>query len=387
MKKIAVFFTALLFAVTGILAQTPNEFKYQAVLRNADGTIIADENVTVDISILQGSATGTIVFSESHSVTTTAQGLINLNIGSVSDLSIVDWRADIYFVEISVNSTSMGTSQLLSVPYALFANSTSDWTADSDTLYSAVDSTIVIKDGNVGIGTIVPDADLHIFNDDKAWFKTETGANNKWAISHLQTPSSTLQFSLLGSDATGSGAIIGNTANIDAIAANGLNIINEEISHIAFFTSGYQASDEKMRISSNGNVGIGTINPSHKLDVDGDVNISSGHSYLTNGADFAEYFFNEESLVPGDVVGINLQTGKVRKYQTGDEFVGIVSSDAGYVGNNALDRKNDSNYALVGLTGQLEFNELQVIVKNRIVKTKDGVKIGILLANGKVFIR
>ncbi len=121
MKKVSLVLLAILLAVTGVLAQTPNEFKYQAVLRNADGTIMAEESVAVDISILEGSASGTSVFDESHSVTTTAQGLINLNIGSVENMSSVDWSADIYFVEISVNSTLMGTSQLLSVPYAMYA--------------------------------------------------------------------------------------------------------------------------------------------------------------------------------------------------------------------------------------------------------------------------
>ena len=121
MKKLTLLLVAILFAVTGILAQTPNQFKYQAVLRNADGTIMAEESVTVDIDILQGSATGTSVFTEQHSVTTTAQGLINLNIGSVSDMSVVDWSSATYFIEISVNGTEMGTSQLLSVPYAMYA--------------------------------------------------------------------------------------------------------------------------------------------------------------------------------------------------------------------------------------------------------------------------
>ncbi len=121
MKKLSLLLVAILFAVTGILAQTPNQFKYQAVLRDAGGQIMAEEAVTVDISILQGSASGTRVFDEQHSVTTTAQGLINLNIGSVEDLSVVDFSADTYFIEISVNSTIMGTSQLLSVPYALQA--------------------------------------------------------------------------------------------------------------------------------------------------------------------------------------------------------------------------------------------------------------------------
>jgi len=101
--------------------QTPNQFKYQAVLRDASGNILANQSVAVDISILQGSASGTSVFDETHNVTTTAQGLINLNIGSVEDLSTVDFSADIYFIEITVDGTLMGTSQLLSVPYALHA--------------------------------------------------------------------------------------------------------------------------------------------------------------------------------------------------------------------------------------------------------------------------
>ena len=122
MKKLILVLVAILFAVTGILAQTPNEFKYQAVLRNADGTIMTEESVQVDIDILQGSATGTSVFAETYNVTTTAQGLINLNIGSESDLSVVDFSSDTYFIEITVNDIVMGTSQLLSVPYALHLN-------------------------------------------------------------------------------------------------------------------------------------------------------------------------------------------------------------------------------------------------------------------------
>ena len=140
-------------------------------------------------------------------------------------------------------------------------------------------------------------------------------------------------------------------------------------------------------IAWDGNVGIGTTSPNYKLDVDGDVNISTGHSYLTNGADFAEYFINEEGLMSGDVAGINMETGKVRKYQTGAELVGIVSDNAGSVGNNDTGRENDTEYSLIGLSGQLNFDETQVVIENRVVKTIDGKKIGVLLADGKVFIR
>lgn len=149
MNKLSLVLIAILFGVTGIMAQTPNQFKYQAVLRNADGTIMAEESVEVDISILQGTATGTSVFDETHNLTTTAQGLINLNIGSESDLSTVDFSADTYFIKISLNSILMGTSQLLSVPYALqaktaenvFSGSYTDLT-DQPTLFDGAFSSL-----------------------------------------------------------------------------------------------------------------------------------------------------------------------------------------------------------------------------------------------------
>ncbi len=136
MKKLLKFTVVLLLTLNFQLltyGQTPNQFKYQAVLRNADGSIMANEDITVDISILQGSTTGTSVFDETHTVTTTAQGIINLNIGSENDLSVIDWSADVYFIRISVNGTEMGTSQLLSVPYAMIAkNVENDQVDDAD---------------------------------------------------------------------------------------------------------------------------------------------------------------------------------------------------------------------------------------------------------------
>ena len=150
MKKLTLVLVAILFAITGILAQTPNEFKYQAVLRDASGAIMASEAVTVDISILQGSASGTSVFTEQHNVTTTAQGLINLNIGSVEDLSVVDFSADTYFIEISVNGTIMGTSQLLSVPYALQAKEV------ENVDYSQITNTPTLFDGDYNSLTNLP---------------------------------------------------------------------------------------------------------------------------------------------------------------------------------------------------------------------------------------
>ncbi len=123
MKKLNLLMTVILFSVLGTVAQTPKMFNYQAVLRHPDGTIISNEDVDLEISILQGSETGSAVFSETHHLTTTEQGIVNLNIGSTDTtaLAAVDWGADQYFVSVSINGELMGTKQLLSVPYALYS--------------------------------------------------------------------------------------------------------------------------------------------------------------------------------------------------------------------------------------------------------------------------
>jgi hypothetical protein len=119
-------FLFLIIALTIVntaFSQTPMQFKYQAVLRDANGNIIASQAKTVIVDILQDSPTGTNVFTETHNVTTTAQGVINLNIGSVNTTGIaaINWATNTYYIKITVGGIVMGTSQLLSVPYALYA--------------------------------------------------------------------------------------------------------------------------------------------------------------------------------------------------------------------------------------------------------------------------
>jgi hypothetical protein len=95
------------------------------VLRDARGNIKANTSANIIISILQGSATGTTVYSETHSTTTDDFGLINLEIGKGTvtngTISGINWGAGTYYVKVTVDSVEMGTGQLLSVPYALYA--------------------------------------------------------------------------------------------------------------------------------------------------------------------------------------------------------------------------------------------------------------------------
>jgi hypothetical protein len=124
MKKLYTILAAALFVVT-IFGQAPDKFNYQAVLRDASGNVKANTSVNIEISILQGSATGTAVYTETQAATTNTFGLVNLQIGggtaTLGSFSSFDWASGPYFVKISVDGTEFGTSQLISVPYAKYA--------------------------------------------------------------------------------------------------------------------------------------------------------------------------------------------------------------------------------------------------------------------------
>jgi len=176
--------------ISSLFAQAPDLMSYQAVIRDSGGDLVRNSAVGVRISILQGTFDASAVYAEEFSVTTNDNGLVSLVIGSGSqgspttpallkssedvtatvvsggDFSSIDWSDGPYYIKVetdptgSTNYTISGTSQLLSVPYAKYAESSGnvkfrDGTSSADAVYTS---------GKVGIGTNSPSADLDIFN-------------------------------------------------------------------------------------------------------------------------------------------------------------------------------------------------------------------------------
>jgi len=131
MQKLSTFLLTVLLTAS-IFAQSPEKMSFQAVIRDNSNALIINTNIGMQISILQGSISGTAVYVETQTPTTNANGLVNVEIGTgtvVSGVfSDIDWANGLYFIktEIAIEEplttyTIIGTSQLLSVPYALHA--------------------------------------------------------------------------------------------------------------------------------------------------------------------------------------------------------------------------------------------------------------------------
>ncbi len=117
-------------------SQAPHTFSYQTVIRDVNWNIIPDQDVSILIRILEETPLGVVRYSEQHFVTTSKIGLVNLAIGGGNiysgSFSDIDWGNHAYFVEVSVdieagdNYLLMGSTQLRSVPYALFAETSAN---------------------------------------------------------------------------------------------------------------------------------------------------------------------------------------------------------------------------------------------------------------------
>ena len=157
MKRVILTILLSSLGLVATLAQSQLGMNYQAVIRDAEGKIIADKEVGIQVSILKESTNGTAVYTEAFKPKTNQFGLINLIIGKdqakSGEYSSIDWSAANYFLKIELDAEGgttykeMGTSQLLSVPYANYAfNSASSW-EDAEANVSTKNKVKVISDG------------------------------------------------------------------------------------------------------------------------------------------------------------------------------------------------------------------------------------------------
>ena len=296
MKKLY-FFIMLSILAINLNAQAPEGFKYQAVLRNTSGEIKAATDAEVEIIILQGSANGTEVYAEAHDITTNSYGLFTLNIGegSTSDnLGDVDWANGPYFIEVNVDGSTMGTSQLLSVPYARYAEdagnvfsgnyndlaNTPDLSDTADYIKQEADP---VFNGSVAKGITA--------SDTASWNESK----NKWSLKENDTLYYDKGLIGIGTDKPASNLTVEGTGkpyDVTIRDNNAFLIIDGQDSNagMQLFNNGnykttmyYSPFNERFQIYNQGSVGLSlnssnslgikTLDPQEELHVNGAVRV------------------------------------------------------------------------------------------------------------------
>ncbi len=147
-------------------AQAPQTFPYQAVARDVSGNLISNQTIALRFSILNASNIGTVAYQETQMATTNSLGLFNVNIGqgtvTSGTFATINWATSTKYLKVELdiaggnNYTVMGTTQLMSVPYALNAEKSNDnvWTKTGNNITNS-------NSGNVGIGVLSPTSKLH----------------------------------------------------------------------------------------------------------------------------------------------------------------------------------------------------------------------------------
>jgi hypothetical protein len=237
MKK---FFTLfVMVALTySVFAQSPQKLSYQAVIRNNTNQLVTNHSVGMRVSILLGSESGTEVYQEIYNPNpqTNANGLITLEIGggikiSVGTFSDIDWASGPYFIKVETDPTGgtdytiVGTSQILSVPYALYAKTATSYT-ETDPIFGASAASGItgtnISDwstaygwGNHALAGYAPSTRTLAINGTTL----DLTANRSWNVGTVTSVGLSLPniFSLSGSPVTTTGTL---TAALTSQAAN-----------------------------------------------------------------------------------------------------------------------------------------------------------------------
>jgi hypothetical protein len=293
MKKVLLSLLACLMVSLSIHAQAPQTINFQAVIRNNAGDVIKNQSVRFRLSITEG-LNGAVVFSETHQATTNALGLVNISIGTGSVISGImaslNWSGVQKYLKIEVdvtggtNFTLMGTQQLVSVPYSLFADKAgsvlNQWQFNVNGIH--------YNGGKVGIGTALPEAKLSLVGDETGvtpdgvpdtrrflYLNNKSAGQYSTVFSQFQAGASNTN-TTLGHHA--SGYYVSELADFGQLWSTGKGLVlraspptaTEPNTSIIKFMTGYSptsGSNERMRITETGSVGIGTNTPIGKVTI------------------------------------------------------------------------------------------------------------------------
>ena len=309
MKKIVLIISVVLLAATSAFSQSPSPglFNYQGVARNSVGNVLINKSITLRLTIHDGTATGATVYQESRGVTTNPFGLFNAQVGSAGATNVtgtiagVNWGTGTKYIQVEIDPNggtsfiNIGTAQLASVPYALYASSSYSWslagnsgTNTATNFIGTTDNTdLVFKRNNVRAGLLSLNNTSFGVN---ALISNTTGtrntANGGFALSTNTTGSDNtangreaLFSNTTGSDNTANGtfALYSNTTGSDNIA-NGSDALYFNTTGSRNIANGSEA----LRFNTTGNGNTANGNQSLYSNTTGSDNTANGAGALNS---------------------------------------------------------------------------------------------------------
>jgi uncharacterized protein (TIGR02145 family) len=320
MKKRFLLILSIVICCFYSFAQVPQAFNYQAVARDNNGNELTNRKVSFRICLLQGSTTGSEIYAETHNDSTNQLGVVDLEIGNgtvvTGDFSTIDWSTGIYFLKVEMDETGgtsyreMGTTQLLSVPYALYAKEAEEVDdADADPtnefqVLSISNDTLYLNNGGYVYLGYYSDTQRLVLNDfylgitdgnevelPALWERLGNDIRYDSGRVQIGTLKGDVQLEL--TDVFGSGGrnlVIGDDAYLtDIDMLNTLGIYGNSDSTLASVKLG---ADGPVFTGKDGYLGISNTTPATKLDVNGVITATGGNSTNWNTA----YNWGDHSL-------------------------------------------------------------------------------------------
>ncbi|MDZ7777932.1 MAG: hypothetical protein U5L09_21110 [Bacteroidales bacterium] len=300
------------FLSAGIFAQSPESLNYQAVARTGGGEILQDQSVTVVMGIYSGSGGNTLVYEETHNVSTNEHGLFTLKIGngttSEGNFSDIAWGEDTHYLQVQLDigegMVNLGKTQFVSVPYALHAKTV------ANTLWETEGSNAFYDAGNVGIGTDNPAYPLHLH--------TSSGPSQMRISDDASGLNSGMRIGLNGS---------GTASVMNDYAGGGL----------AFGTAG----TTKMVLNDDGQLSLGSSIPMVKL------HVKSEGGEGTLGSELGVQYSANQMLEPAIYGHAEGNTGDISYGVLGNSYSNNISFNMGVFGEGGGGTQN--NYGIYGV--------------------------------------